>query len=484
MPDIRPVNAVLGILLLILGAMMLVPAAADAFANPDEAAAFLVTAAFTSFFGTLFWLTGRQESQTTFSLRQAFLLTSLAWIVTSAFAALPFVWGAPKLTYAAAYFEAMSGLTTTGGTAITGLDNQPAGILLWRSMLHFYGGIGIVVMAVMVLPALSIGGMQLFRLESSDKSDKLFPRAAQIAAATFGTYVALNILCAMAYLAAGMPPFDAINHAMSTIATGGMAVSDAQFGKYNSAAIEWIAIAFMLSGALPILIFYKMTIGGSPGALFHSQEVRVFVGIVLIFAVALWAHQELSGIATGHDAIRWAVFNVVTLITTTGFAAVDYTNWGAFSDALLFVVTFIGGCTGSTSGGIKPFRLIILWEAIKQQFKRVIYPNGVFAMTYEGRRLEDAVVASVMSFLVLYLATFVTIGFLLNATGMDAKTALSATIANLSNTGPGLGGQIGPAGSYAGLTGGQYWLLSAAMLVGRLEIVTLFVLLLPRFWRH
>lgn len=484
MIDHRPVVAILGILLVVLAAMMLVPAVADALTGHPDWLAFLACAGVTAFVGVCMWLTGRQETLLGLSARAAFLLTALSWIVTSAFAALPFMWTEVRLPFAAAYFEAMSGLTTTGGTAVVKLDERSAGVLLWRSILHFYGGIGIIVIAIMVLPLLRIGGLQLFRMESSDKSDKLFPRAAQIASATFATYVALIAACAIAFMLAGKTPFDAINHAMSTIATGGMAVSDSSLGKYQSAAVDWIAIVFMLSGALPILLFYRMTFGGDPLALFKSVEVRVFLCLIVAFSILLWGYLEATGQATGHDAIRWAIFNVVTLITTTGFATVDYTNWGPFSDALLFVVTFLGGCTGSTAGGIKAFRIIVLWQTIRQQFRRVIYPNGMFKMSYGGKPLDDDVVGSVMSFLVLYFATFVGVGLALSATGMDFSTAYSATIANLANTGPGLGAKVGPAGNYADLMDIQYWLLSFAMLVGRLEIVTLFVLLLPRFWRH
>lgn len=483
MLDLRPVAAVIGILLAILAGLMLIPTATAFMMAETDAIPFLAMTAITAFASVSFWLVGRRDERTDLSIRQAFLLTALAWIVTSGFAAMPFVWGSPNITFAAAYFEAMSALTTTGGTAIVGLDTANASVLVWRSILHFYGGIGIVVIAIAILPLLQIGGMQLFRTESSDKSEKLFPRAAQIASATIGAYVSLNVACMFAYMWAGMDAFDAFNHALSTIATGGMSVSDSSLGKYQSAAVDWVAIAFMIAGALPLLLFIKMTFGGHPLAILRSEEVRTFISVIVGFAALLWLYQELSGLHTGHDAIRYALFNVVTLVTTTGFATVDYTNWGAFSDVLLFLVTFLGGCTGSTAGGIKAFRLIVMGKALAQQVKSVIYPNGVFAMRFEGKPITTEVVASVMNFFVLYLLTFLVIGTALTLTGLEFKTAFSATIANLANTGPGLGAQIGPVGNYANLAALQYWLLSFAMLVGRLEIVTIFVLFLPRFWR-
>lgn len=484
MTDFRPLIPILGLLLVVLAAMMLVPAATEALHRTPDTLAFLASAALTGFVGAALWLAGREQRVTALSIRQAFLLTSLVWITTSAFAAVPFMWGKTQLGFAAAYFEAMSGLTTTGGTAITGLDTMPAGILLWRSILHFYGGVGILVLAIAVLPLLQIGGMQLFRTESSEQAEKLFPRAGQIAAATIGTITALTLACAVAYIAAGMPAFDAINLAMSTLSTGGMAVSDSSLGIYKSAAIDWIAVVFMIAGALPLLIVLKMTLNLDPLAVIRSPEVQLFGAVIVIFSGLLWIHVEFAGLHHGHDALRFTVFSVVSLITTTGLATVDYAGWGAFSDVLLFTVTFLGGCTGSTAGGLKMFRLIVIWQAIAQQLRRSLRPNGVFPMTYDGRRLTDEIVVSVMSFAALYVLTFLIVAALLNASGLDFTTSVSAAIANLSNTGPGLGARVGPAGTYADMTAFQYALLTFAMLVGRLEIVTVFVLLLPRFWRH
>ena len=481
MPDLRPINRVLGLLLIALGAMMTAPALADILTGARGWQSFAIAAVTTALAGVLLSATGTTPPGARISVRQAFLLTSLSWVLICAFSAVPFTWAA-GLSYPAAFFEAMSALTTTGGTAIVGLDNQTAGVLLWRALLHAYGGIGIIVVAIAILPLLQIGGMQLFRTESSDKSDKPFPRARQTATTLLLIYAGLNLVSMIGYWLAGMTPFDALCHAFASIATGGMSTHDMSLGFYKSTAVDYVAIASMLAGALPMLLFMHV-LRGAPGQLFLNAEVKIFAAIIAAFTAASFCNMIITGISTGEEAFRYSLFNVTTLITTTGFATVDYTNFGPFNDVLLFIVMFLGGCTGSTSGGLKPFRIAVLWGSIIQQLKLAIHPRGVFNVRYGGQTVTDDVISSVYSFLFLYLLTFAIVTAGLQAIGLDFKSAASAAVGNLANVGPGLGPLVGPVGNYATVPEAAYWLLSAAMLIGRLEIFTLLVLVIPRFWR-
>ncbi|QTL04886.1 TrkH family potassium uptake protein [Aquabacter sp. L1I39] len=479
--DLRPIASVIGVLLSVLGVAMLAPAIADLATESGGEGAFLGASAVTIFVGVLMWMSGRQAQIKRLDLRQAFLLTASVWFVLSAFAALPFVWGQPALSVTDAVFESVSGLTTTGASVMSQLDHMPAGILLWRTLLHWFGGIGIVVIGIAILPLLSIGGMQLFRTESSDKSDKFLPRAEAVAKGLLLSYVILTCLCAFAYAVAGMPLFDAFTLAMSTLSSGGFANSDSSLSIFSAPAVDYVAIVFMLAASLPFTL-YARALAGDFTRLFTNSEVRLFLGIVVAFTFASFLQQSFQGVATGETAFRGALFTVASIISSTGFMTVDYTNWGPLSNAIFFVLMFMGGCTGSTAGGIKALRLAIAAKAARQHFKRITYRNGTFPIRYGGAPVSDDVVASVLSFIFLYLATFLVIGTILNLMGLDLLTAFSAAIACLSNVGPGLGPIVGPASNYSALPDPAIWLLSLAMLLGRLEILTLLVIALPRFW--
>ncbi|MDR6954506.1 trk system potassium uptake protein TrkH [Ancylobacter sp. 3268] len=483
MIDFRPIAAVLGVLLAVLGTTMMIPALVDVMAGEGDFIIYAATAAITVFVGLSLWLAGRTGEVELLGLRQAFILTTLSWVLLSLFAAIPFMWSETRLSFADAYFEAMSGLTTTGATVIANLDDRPPGILIWRAFLHWYGGIGIIVFAMAFLPMLQIGGMQLFRAESSDKSEKVLPRAAQLAKGIIGTYVALTLLCGLAYAFAGMDAFDAVAHAMATISTGGFSTHDASIGFFHSAAIEYVAIVFMIAGSLPFLLYVRV-LAGDFSRLFANTEVRLFLALVAVFTLISMFEQVRGGIAEGETALRQALFNVVSLISTTGFVAVDFTHWGPPTDALYFILLFLGGCTGSTSGGMKTFRIAILGSALVQHLKRIIYPSGVFPVRYGGAPIDDAVVASVLSFGFLYLASFAVIAIALNWFGLDLATALSGAITAIGNVGPGIGPHIGPATNFAGLPDHVIWILSFGMLLGRLELFTVLVLFLPSFWRR
>ena len=473
---------IVGAFVALLGVLMIVPVAADLIAGSPNWKVFAASSGVSIFIGGGLWASGRSGERVSLTIRQTFLLTGLSWIALAGFASLPFMWSELDLDFTEAFFEATSGITTTGGTVLTGLDNLPPGLLLWRALLHFYGGIGVIVIAIAVLPMLRIGGMQLFRAESSDRSEKIFPGAAQIAGSIFGVYLALNVACAVAFMLAGMTPFDALLHGMSTVAAGGFAAYDASFAYFQSPAVDWVAIVFMIGASLPF-VMYIHAIRGRPGRLWRSSEVRLFFAIVAAATVLLWIYLELRGIASGGTAFRLSAFHVVSLISTTGLATQDYATWGPFTDILFLLLMFIGGCTGSPAGGIKVLRFLIAGKAVAQQMRRMLYPNGVFPLIFEGRTLPDDVVRSVATFFLVYFLAFALLTLGVGATGLDFRTALSAVAANLANAGPGLGPLIGPVGNYSSLSEPALWLLSLAMLLGRLEIFTLLILFLPRFWR-
>ena len=480
---IRPMLHVIGVLIVILGLAMLVPAVVDRiYANPDWRV-FVASGAVTMFVGITLILVFRGEHTLVLTLRQTFLLTTLSWVILTAFAALPFQFSTFDIGYVDAYFEAMSGITTTGSTVLVGLDTAPPGILLWRAILQWLGGIGVIVMGVAILPILNVGGMQLLRTEWSDTSDKALPRTAEIAAAMFRVYVALTIACAVALAAEGMAPFDAVTHAMTTLSTGGFSTSDASIGHYASAAIEWTLVLFMVLGGVTFTLYIQVFHRGV-GALTRSSQVRTFLLLLALASlmVTVW-RWRIEDVALA-EALRSAVFGVVSIATTTGFTTTDYSAWGPFAVVIFFLLTFFGGCTGSTSGGIKVYRLQILFQAAQQQMVRLFSPHRVAVARYDGTPIPDAVFHSVASFFFLYIATFVILVLGLGLIGLDLDTSLSGAATALANVGPGLGPVIGPAGNFAPLPDAAKMLLAAGMLLGRLELWTVFILLLPSFWRR
>lgn len=418
-----------------------------------------------------------------FSPRFGFLVTTVLWLSTCFVGALPFYFSALNLSFAQSVFEAVSGLTTTGSTVIAGLDNVPRGILLWRALLQFFGGIGIVAIGLFLFPFLRIGGMQLFRAESSDRSDKALPRVVQLTTALVVIYVGLNVLCTLVYAALGMTFFDAVTHAMATVSTGGFSTHDASFGFFPSPAIHWAAIVFMILGGLPFVLFVDLCVNGKL-TLFNDIQVRVFVAAIVAASIALAIWLTATHDMAFHDALTHAAFNVTSIITTTGFASTDYALWGPFAVALFLILTFIGGCSGSTTGGIKIYRFIIVFAALNRSLHRLVYPNAVVPLRYGDRRVDTDVFESVMTFLIAFFALLAIITVLLSLTsGLDLVTSLTGALTALCNVGPGLGDIIGPAGNFATLDDAAVWVLSAAMLLGRLEIMTILVLLSPIYWR-
>lgn len=481
MLDSRPILLAHGVLLSLLAIAMLVPMLVDfAWHNPDWKV-FATSAFITGFSGGILYLTNRGY-RGTFNIRQAFLFTSSSYVLVTAFAALPFYLSSDAVNVTDAFFEAASGITTTGSTVFVGLDSMPPGLLLWRSLLNMLGGIGIVVLALAILPMLRIGGMQLFKTESSDTNEKTLPRTTQIAGAIAQVFVALMLLCTFCYWLAGMSGFDAINHAMTTVATGGFSTHDTSFAYFDSLVIDWIAIVFMLSGSVPLILYFQM-IRGKPLILFRQSQVQWLIIIIAVSVSMMSLWLQLSENMHPLTALHHATFNIVSVVSTTGFASMDYMQWGTFPVAMFFMLTVVGGCTGSTSGGIKVFRLQILFYTAHAQIKRLIQPHGVFVARYNGKPISEEIAASVMTFIVLFGLSFTVLSIALSLYGLDFLTCVSSAAQALANVGPGLGDVVGPAGNFSSLPDGAKWLLSVAMIVGRLELFTVLVLLAPAFWR-
>lgn len=481
MIELRPVGYVIGLLLAVLGASMLVPMATDMAVGNGAWPVFLQSAIVTTLFGALMALACANGAQGGLSLQQTYLLTTLVWLVLPLFGALPFVLGATEARAVDAIFEAMSGLTTTGSTVFSGLDTLPAGLLLWRSMLQWFGGIGIIVVAMVFLPELRAGGMQIFRSESFDTSGKVLPRAVDIAARVMNIYLGLTVACAVGYFALGMSAFDAVNHAFTTLSTGGFSTRDASFGTYQG-PMEYAASLFMLLASLPF-VRYVQLVAGQARPLLRDSQVRTYLIIIVVISVGLAVYRMLAQGEASEPALREALFNVISIISGTGYASVDYQLWGPLAVTLFFFIGLIGGCAGSTACSVKVFRYQLLFSAIRMQIVKLHTPHGVFQPRYEGRPVDDEVLSSVMSFFVYFVVTLGALSVLLAATGLDATTALSGAATALGNIGPGLGDEIGPAGNFAGLNDAAKWMLCAAMLIGRLELLAVFAIFTLRFWR-
>lgn len=485
MYDLRPILLVNGALLTTLGLSMLVPFFVDlAEGNPDWAV-FAAAGGTTIFIGMGLVFTNRagRMAMTGLSVPQAFILTVSSWISITAFAALPLAFSELDLNYTDAFFEAMSGLTTTGATVIVGLDDAPPGILVWRALLQWLGGIGIIVMAIAIMPMLQVGGMQLFRMESSDNSEKIVPRAAQMATGIFWIYIGLTAACAFFYSISGMGSFDAITHSMTTLATGGYSTHDASISHFQSAPIEWTAITFMTIGGLPFTVFLVMT-RGNFRAFFKDEQIQWFIGLLLLGGSTMWLyHQFGPGPHEIEGAFRHSMFTAATLMSGTGYGSIDYGSWGPFSNTLALFLMFVGGCAGSASCGVKIFRVKVLATMIWTDLRRAIYPSGVFRVRFNGRPVARSAMQSVTSFLFMYLVIFAVIVAALAAVGLDPQTALSGAAGTLNNVGPGLGPVIGPTGTYASLNDAAKWIMSAAMLIGRLELFTVLVIFTNKFWR-
>ncbi|MCC3304166.1 TrkH family potassium uptake protein [Sneathiella sp. HT1-7] len=483
MINFRLIFAINGILLVFIGLAMLVPAAVDLAVGNRDWQVFLVSATVSIFVGGGLFLSNR-GSGLELGRRQAFLLTTAVWIILPATAALPFAFSEMNISYTDAFFEAMSGLTTTGSTVLTGLDTAPPGILMWRALLQWTGGIGIIVTAIAIMPLLRIGGMQLFRMEASEAtSEKALPRVADIVKAIGYIYLVLSLICTFALWMTGMSLFDAVTHAMTTISTGGFSTSDQSAGDFESPLVESIMVVFMILGALPFLMYLHI-VKGKPGSFLTDSQVRWFLSIVLIGIVAITIWQIRHEGISFWVALRHATFNVTSIITGTGYATADYSNWGGFGTTAFFFFMFVGGCAGSASCSIKIFRIQILVETARCQLMQMIRPSAIYKPRYNGQPLAEETIGSVTSFVFLFIVIFALLTIALGLTGLDFLTAISSAATSITNVGPGLGETVGPSGTFKSLSDPAKWLMSLGMLLGRLELFTVLVLFSRRFWQR
>ena len=480
--QLSPVLNILGLLATILAAAMLIPMGVDLYAGSDDWQVFALSALLTGFVGVSVWLATNQREALDLGLRQAFLLTNGSWVMIGIFGALPFMFSELDLSFTDSVFESVSGITTTGSTILVEIEQASAGILIWRALLQWLGGVGIVVMAMAVLPMLSVGGMQLFRTESYERAENVVPRATQLAGGIGLVYTGLTALWAVMLALAGMDIFDAVAHSMTTLATGGYSTRTASIGAFDSIAVEWIIITGMIVGSLPFAHYLAMVRGGWR-SLLNDPQVRWFlilaVGLVLLL---IW-HLMQTGLGFG-EAVRQASFNGVSIRTGTGYVSANFSAWGGFATTILLIVMFIGGCGGSTTCGIKVFRLQVLASTAKVQISRLLRPHAVVLAYYNKRPVSVEVMDSVMGFFYLFILGFVLIAIMLGMAGLDFVTALSGAATSISNVGPGLGEVIGADGNFSTLPDSAKWIMSFAMLLGRLEIFTVLVMLNPAFWQR
>ena len=482
MPDLRPVFFVIGLMCSALGLLMFIPMLVDVFDEARAWRAFGISGGITTLFGALL-ATISYTPKPSLRARGAFVLTVFAWLTLSVLSAMPFLFEPINLSITDALFEATSGITTTGATVLTGLDNMPRGVLMWRALLQWIGGVGIVVTAMAVLPMLKVGGMQLFRLESSDMGEKVLPRAASLAGGISLIYLGLTIACLIGYMLTGMNLFDASAHAMTTLATGGYSTSDASMGGFMDNGADIVCVAFMMAGGMPFGVYLLMTTRGDWRAPLRDSQVRAFLTVMTALIAIVTLFLILSNQFEFGRGLRLAMFNTVSIVTGTGYATADYNAWGPFAVAAFFAFMFIGGCAGSTACSIKIFRYQVAFEALRNYLFRMPRQNAVVPMRYGGKPLPPSVVYSVMSYFFVFFLTMVVAAALLSLIGLDPITAWSGAGSAIANVGPGLGDIIGPAGTYQELPGLAKWVLLVTMIIGRLEIVTALVLLTPAFWR-
>ena len=471
----------IGVLLVILGAFMLVPFFLQFLYN-EENNTFLSSAGITVFIGILLILTNLEENKK-LNLQQAFLLTAISWLSIAVFGSIPFLLSNLNLSFVDSFFESMSGITTTGSTIITDLDNAPKSILIWRAILQWLGGIGVIVMAITILPLLNIGGMQLFRMESSDTTEKILPRTREVTLIIAIIYVSLTFACSGAYCLVGMDAFDSIAHSMTTIATGGFSTYSDSIGYFKNPKIEIISIIFILLGSIPFIVYLKF-IKGNKKIFLDDVQIKglfliLFFSIFCIFIYLILNNKDYTFL----DNLRISTFNVVSILSGTGYVTADFGSWGKFPLIFFLFLMFIGGCAGSTTCGIKIFRFQILGKFIINQIKKLVYPNGVFPLKYNNEKISNTFIYSIITFIFLYFLIFFILATLLSINGLDFVTAISGSASAISNVGPGLGDVIGPNGNFSNLPDFSKLSLSLGMLLGRLELFAVLVLFFPSFWK-
>lgn len=481
MLNLKPIALVLGTVICAVGFLLFIPLLTEIIYKTESWQAYAVPILLYLIVGGSLVIINK-NIELKISIKEAFIITVLSWILLAILCAVPFVYTQSGLDIVDAFFESMSGITTTGATILQNLDELPKGILIWRSLLQWLGGIGIVVIALFILPFLRIGGMQLFHLEGDDPYEKFLPKISSVISKIFIIYVSLTFILFGLYFVNGMSIFDAITHSFTTISTGGFSTHNNSFAFFDNQSILIIAIIFMILGSLPFLVIAQTSFKNL-FATFKDHQVRIFLIILLlsIFIIYFFAQKYLEG--NSFSKIITISFNTISIISGTGYVSTNFENWGNYASVLFLILMFIGGCAGSTTGGLKVFRFQILFKYISLHLKRMLKPHAVIATHFNGKKVNESTYESVMSFFFIYIFTFAMSALLLSFSGMDFLTCFSAAASAISNVGPGLGSVIGPEGNYSSLTDYSKIILVFTMFLGRLEMLTILILFLPSFWK-
>ena len=480
MSNYKTVFFTLGILQVILGISMVFPIIVQIiFGELDSS--FISASLITIVFGTLFFLSNLEHDRK-INFQQAFLLTALSWISVAIFGSLPFIFSDLNLSITDAFFESMSGITTTGSTIITDLDSTPKSVLVWRAILQWLGGIGIIVMAITLMPIMNVGGMQLLKVSSGDASEKILPKTKEITIRLIIIYVTLTLLCTLFYKIFGMKFFDSFTHSMTTIATGGFSNYNDSIGHFNNFKIEITSMIFIILGSIPFIAYIKY-LSGNKKIFITDVQIKSFIKIIFFSILILFIYLVIFNKSFSEISLRSISFNVISILTGTGYVTTNFDTWGNFPLIYFLILMFIGGCAGSTTCGIKIFRVQILYLFLKNQLKKMIYPRGIFVIKYDNNNVNEKFMASIIAFIYLYIIIFFIIAALLSLTGLDFTTSISGAATSISNVGPGLGKLIGPNGNFSQLPDFSKWVLSLGMLLGRLELFAILVLFFPSFWQ-
>ena len=481
MSNYKTVFFTLGILQIILGISMIFPIIIQIIFG-ELNSSFISASLITIIFGTLFLLSNLDQDKK-LNLQHAFLLTALSWISVAIFGSLPFIFSDLNLSITDSFFESMSGITTTGSTIITDLNSTPKAILLWRAILQWLGGIGIIVMAITLMPLMNVGGMQLLKISSTDGSEKILPKTKEISIRLIIIYITLTFLCALFYKIFGMKFFDSLTHSMTTIATGGFSNYNDSIGHFNNFKIEMTSMVFIILGSIPFIAYIKY-LSGTKNIFITDTQIKSFIKIIFFSILILFLYLVIFNKSFSEISLRSISFNVISILTGTGYVTQNFDSWGNFPLIYFLMLMFIGGCAGSTTCGIKIFRVQILYLFIKNQLKKIIYPRGIFIIKYDNNNVNEKFMASIISFIYLYIVIFFVIAALLSLSGLDFTTSISGAATSISNVGPGLGELIGPNGNFSQLPDFSKWVLSFGMILGRLELFAILVLFLPSFWQR
>ena len=481
MSNYKTVFFILGVLQIILGIFMTIPIVVQVVYGEFDSS-FVIASIITLVFGILFTLSNFDYDKQ-INLHQAFLLTSLSWITIAIFGALPLFFSKLDLSFTDAFFESMSGITTTGSTIITDLEGTPKSILLWRALLQWLGGIGIIVMAITLMPIMNVGGMLLFKVLNTDSTNEILPSSKEISIKLILIYIILTLLCGFSYKVFGMNIFDSLTHSMTTIATGGFSNYNDSIGHFDNTKIELTAILFIILGSIPFIAYIKF-LSGNKKIFLSDSQIKTFIKLIIFSIIILFCYLLIKDNNFSISNVRSVSFNVISILTGTGYVTKEFDQWGSFPLFYFLILMFIGGCAGSTTCGVKIFRVQILYRFILNQLKKVIYPRGIFVIKYENNHVNDKFLASIISFMYLYVIIFFVLTALLSLTGLDFVTSISGAATSISNVGPGLGSIIGPNGNFYQLPDLSKWILSAGMILGRLELFAILVLFLPSFWRN